>query len=341
MSSRFRNYPLQSQLEEVKRKLNQKQDEEKNSEVITYNIYDVLEKNEFFKLSEADQKERLGKWRTLYGTKELQKMMKLNSKAYYEMVHALGMPKLPKGRNAPSHTSNSAEKKVIPKVDPTEKRESEFSKYEEALNEAKLTGFVKNFIPIKVLKYLPSDIQKQSLINWRKDFSNPEIAAGLEMGLSTLYTYVQKFNLPRHIERTSAKPEIEVQTIMPSFVLGGDDNPISEIDHIFAQKEEESQSIGTLIVPEEEQVEIKEVETVPVMETEKEEEEGISVDQTPVQETKMEQTLEIENEIKEEIYFKLSGLYAGTKLERKLTSLATLLSDEDEQYEIQLVVRKK
>ena len=68
--------------------------------VVTTNIFDeILTIDEFNKLEEYEQKNRLQYWRNKYSAIEVKSSMGIGAKRYYDIIGELGLPKAPRGRS--------------------------------------------------------------------------------------------------------------------------------------------------------------------------------------------------------------------------------------------------
>ena len=87
----------------------EKKEYTKAGEVLTSNLYDtILPVDEFMKMDEHDQKNRLQYWRLKYSIKDIMTGMGIYNKRYYEIIDSLGLPK-DRGKSA---TRNKAPRKA-------------------------------------------------------------------------------------------------------------------------------------------------------------------------------------------------------------------------------------
>jgi hypothetical protein len=91
--------------------LSNKEKKKLNSEVRTYNMNDLLVKEEFEKLSNTEQKERLEHWRKKYKNTEIIKSLGIHASTYYVMLDELDV-KRDNNRGAFRQTSVVSQKEL-------------------------------------------------------------------------------------------------------------------------------------------------------------------------------------------------------------------------------------
>jgi hypothetical protein len=98
----------------------EKKEHTKAGEVLTSNLYDtILPVDEFMKMDEHDQKNRLQYWRLKYSIKDIMSGMGIYNKRYYEIIDSLGLPK-DRGKSATRSKTRSARiatEETAPKVE--------------------------------------------------------------------------------------------------------------------------------------------------------------------------------------------------------------------------------
>lgn len=107
--------------------MNKKERNKLNGEVQTIMYETIIPKNEFFLKDEDMQKLMLSRWCEIYPVRKIQTDMKINNKAYYELIESLGIPKKTRGGSRVRKAKNIAivEEEVKPQIIDTKEEEKE------------------------------------------------------------------------------------------------------------------------------------------------------------------------------------------------------------------------
>lgn len=132
----------------------------KAGKVIVTNLYDnILTLEEFAKLEADEQRNRLIHWRNNYSSKEVMKGLQIGSKAFYEIVEELDVPKAPRRKAKPIRKNKKVTSKTAEKSEMLELQEMPKTPEAPAVQEIIVDGWQIKYNGT----YTPQAIQKRLL----------------------------------------------------------------------------------------------------------------------------------------------------------------------------------